>query len=142
MLRLTYTSTATNVITPEAVLNILEAARRNNAAHGVTGLLYYAAGQFAQCLEGEKDAVEAIYAKIEEDRRHYNVEVTREPIADRAFKDWSMAFVDTSTAEVARILIDHHTNTYEAQKWQREEVLPILVEMGNSLRTERILVTH
>lgn len=142
MLRITYTSTATNVITPQAVIELLDAARRNNSAMGVTGLLYYASGQFAQCLEGEKDAVEAIYAKIEEDKRHYNLVATRQPMLERAFHDWSMAFIDTSTAEVARILINHQTNTYEAQKWQRDQVLPILAAMGEALRIERILVTH
>lgn len=142
MLRLTYTSTATSTITPEVVLDMLSAARRNNAPKGVTGLLYYGVGQFAQCIEGNKDDVEAIYAKIESDKRHKNLVVTRQPILERVFTDWSMAFVDTSTAEVARILLDHKTNTYEAQKWRREEVLPILAEMGSALRTERILVTH
>lgn len=142
MLRITYTSNATETITPQVVLDMLEAARRNNTAGGVTGLLYYAGGQFAQCIEGEKEAVEAIYSKIEQDPRHTNLVATRQPTLERAFHDWSMAFIDTSTAEVARILIQHQTNTYEAQEWQRDQVLPILAAMGNALRTERILITH
>lgn len=141
MLRITYTSTATNNITPEMVLSILASARRNNDAQGVTGLLYYASNQFAQCLEGDEKAVEAIYAAIEEDKRHYHLNAIRETISERAFTNWSMAFVDTSTAEVARILMQHHTNSYDAQKWGRAQVLPILVEMGKSLRAERIAVT-
>lgn len=142
MIQLTYTSTATLTITPETVLDMLNAARRNNAPMGVTGLLYYAQGQFAQCLEGPKDAVEAIFERVSKDPRHTDLVVLRRPTLERAFSDWSMAFVDTSTAEVARILMSHHTNSYEANNWKREDVLPILADMCQALRTERIMITH
>lgn len=142
MIRLTYTSRATETVTPSTVLDILEAARSNNAPHGVTGLLYYAQGQFAQCLEGEEAAVEAVYQKIAADQRHREIEVMRTTIDTRAFTDWSMAFVDTSTAEVARLLVENHINSYEPTKWPAPTVAPLLAAFGNSLRAERIPVTY
>jgi hypothetical protein len=73
---------------------ILAAARRNNPKIGVTGALLYTARRFAQVLEGPPDAVEAIFETIQCDLRHDHVTVLEvcNP-AERAFADWSMAFV-------------------------------------------------
>jgi hypothetical protein len=74
--------------------SILAAARRNNARIGVTGALLYTARRFAQVLEGPPDAVEAIFETIQCDLRHDHVTVLEvSSPAERAFADWSMAFV-------------------------------------------------
>lgn len=138
MIQLTYTSHAAVPITPTLVIDMLDAARRNNGPRGVTGLLYYAQGQFAQCLEGDADEVEAIFSKIKGDARHQKIRETRQNIAARAFPDWSMAFVDSSTAEVARVLMKHGIDSYEAAKWPINEVASVLESFAFALRAERI----
>ena len=79
--------------TPDAVLDdILAASRRNNAGAGVTGMLLYVEGGFMQVLEGDDEAVGAIYARICQDKRHWNTLVLLDRSAPRAFGEWSMGF--------------------------------------------------
>lgn len=142
MIQLTYTSQSTQPVTPSLVLDMLESARRNNAPQGVGGLLYYAQGQFAQVLEGNAGDVEAIYDKICADPRHRDIKARRTDITVRAFADWSMAFVDTSTAEAARVLLSHKLDTYESSKWPADEVGAVLESLAYALKAERIPVTY
>ena len=80
MRQLLYASN-TNRDTPDSVLDdILAASRRNNAGAGVTGMLLYVEGGFMQVLEGDDEAVGAIYARICQDKRHWNTLV----LLDRA----------------------------------------------------------
>ena len=72
---------------------LLARARDANALHGVTGMLLYIRGTFFQVLEGEAADVDDIYEKILRDPRHTHVrEIIREPIAERRFAEWTMAF--------------------------------------------------
>lgn len=96
--------------------DIIAAAEARNAAVGVTGLLLYGRmeaipgvpGEFVQWLEGPEAAVEGLFADIEGDRRHTNVEVlARGSRGDveaaahasasgsdgRLFPDWAMRLV-------------------------------------------------
>lgn len=142
MIQLTYTSRATETITPHLVLDMLDSARRNNGPRSVSGLLYCAQNQFAQTLEGDEADVEAIYAKIAADPRHGSLTVIRRPITERQFSEWSMAFVDTSTAEAARVLVNNHITSYEPTKWPVATVAPLLAAFGTALRAERIPITY
>jgi hypothetical protein len=82
---------------PAEIEHILDAARRNNAARGITGALLYSDGCFGQVLEGPLLAVEAIFEKIELDRRHRDVKVLHFKSVDkRSFGGWSMAFAGTA----------------------------------------------
>ncbi len=76
-----------------AIGNILAAARRNNARHGVTGALIFSDGCFAQVLEGAREEVEAVFETIQCDPRHSDVTILHlHQIEQRSFGDWSMAF--------------------------------------------------
>lgn len=93
--RLIYTSSAdAPQVRGEADLRpILAASRRNNPAHGVTGLLLYADGSFLQILEGERGGLEAILSRIRRDGRHRHISIlTRNPAQARAFPDWAMGY--------------------------------------------------
>lgn len=94
MISIAYFSSAHSRPGPAELRAILEAARRNNAARGVTGLLCHHDGSFLQFLEGEEEDVEAVYARIAEDPRHHTLlRVHKETISERLFGDWSMAVV-------------------------------------------------
>lgn len=72
---------------------ILESARRNNGARGVTGALLYNGGYFAQILEGPRGEVEEIFEAIQNDDRHSDITVIENSrAAARMFPEWSMAF--------------------------------------------------
>jgi hypothetical protein len=76
---------------------ILAVSRNNNAKANVTGALIFNSGVFAQILEGSSECIEAIFERIQRDKRHGDVHVLSfEEVAERAFPSWSMAHVGRS----------------------------------------------
>jgi len=97
-----YTSASSRAFETQELSELLEVARENNAKLGLTGMLLYAQGSFFQVLEGQADVVDALYAKIERDKRHEQVTlVIREPIPRRYFDVWTMGFYKASREELA-----------------------------------------
>lgn len=77
-----------------AVARILAHSRKNNARHQIVGGLLFGEGCFLQCLEGEVQAVQKLYSKIEVDPRHRDVTVlSQSTIRQRGFDAWSMKYV-------------------------------------------------
>lgn len=101
LIQLVYVSSSVGLFTPETLQDILAVSRRNNAARSITGMLLYKGGNIVQVLEGPKDAVEALFARIEADQRHAGVIcLCRKSITQRDFADWSMGFRDLNSEEV------------------------------------------
>ena len=95
MIELIYYSVASPSLTKADVSDILGVSQKNNSRKDITGCLLYYSDAFIQILEGDPKVIESIFAKIEEDNRHYNVRrVYEDIIQQRLFKDWSMAFYD------------------------------------------------
>ena len=81
-----------------AVQEIVATARSRNAASGITGALVCTSNHFAQILEGPHAEIDALMRSIEFDPRHANVVVLdTNPIAQRIFTNWTMAYSGTST---------------------------------------------
>ena len=77
-----------------AVARILAHSRKNNARHHIVGGLLFGEGCFLQCLEGEVQAVQKLYSKIEVDPRHRDVTVlSQSTIKQLGFDAWSMKYV-------------------------------------------------
>jgi EAL domain-containing protein (putative c-di-GMP-specific phosphodiesterase class I) len=105
MIHIIYCSAARVKFTPQTLAELLRHARRNNAEQGVTGMLLYTDGSFFQVLEGEEKTVDALFASISRDQRHAGVSVIiREPIARRAFADWTMGLADMSAIEIDSVV--------------------------------------
>lgn len=99
-----YASAASHDLETEALLELLQVARDNNARLGLTGMLLYAEGSFFQVLEGPAEVVDALYAKIERDQRHQQVTlIIREPIPRRYFDAWTMGFYKVSREDLEGI---------------------------------------
>ncbi len=80
--------------------NILESAKRNNMASGVTGALLFNQTYFAQVLEGDRKAVTETFCRIVKDPRHSDhVILDACAIEQRRFADWSMCFVGQPVSE-------------------------------------------
>lgn len=93
MYRIMYLSTAVIPFSDEELEALLEVARVNNKKRGVTGLLILKGRSFLQCLEGNKEDVEAIYEKIKKDERHDSlIKVVEEDDVSPYFPDWSMGY--------------------------------------------------
>ena len=104
MIQLAYVSSTTGLLTVEEIARILVVSRENNSRQGITGLLVYKGGNVLQVLEGERDAVLSLYAKIRNDTRHDGVITlyTRE-IAGREFPQWSMGFHEVNDASARQL---------------------------------------
>lgn len=93
LISLVYVSRASHDLTEEELLTILDKSRKNNTALGITGMLLYRDRVFIQALEGEVDKIKTLYEKIAQDTRHRDVKlVSRRPIRERTFQEWSMGF--------------------------------------------------
>ena len=100
MVRLLYVSRPVVPLTTTVTGSILATARAHNSANGITGALCQGQGLFLQVLEGERGAVNRLYGRIMQDRRHQDVELLQlEEITERRFGQWSMAHVDLSSLD-------------------------------------------
>lgn len=101
LIHLIYNSVAREPDQPGLVRDILHVSRSYNAAAGITGMLLYMDGTFFQVLEGEEAAVDALAARIVADPRHERMTtIIREPIARRAFGEWTMGFAQISADDL------------------------------------------
>jgi len=72
---------------------ILAASRRNNARDRITGLLFFNGKRFLQAIEGSDNAVDATFARIQADTRHYGLVIlSNREVATREFGEWAMAY--------------------------------------------------
>lgn len=121
--------------------NILEQAKKNNMANGVTGALLFNQTYFAQVLEGDRKAVTETFCRIAADPRHTDhVILEARPIARRRFSDWSMCFVGQPVAEEIhrRYCI---SNEFLPMKMSAESLLGFMEELiqaaPQAVRTNR-----
>ncbi|RZL08748.1 MAG: BLUF domain-containing protein [Hymenobacter sp.] len=90
-------------ISPENLMHLLRQARAYNQDHRLTGLLLYAADthEFVQVIEGPRDEVQYLYAKILHDPRHKHSFTLHEGLATgRMFPDWRMGFAPAATQDL------------------------------------------
>ena len=100
-----YSSKASPGFDERQLPQLLELSRANNAARGVTGMLLYVERNFFQVLEGEDEAVDAIFSRLAADPRHGRVTmIIREPIFERDFPDWTMGYAQVGFAQVKQHL--------------------------------------
>lgn len=105
MRQLLYVSSSTDSAIGDALSTILVQSRRNNAAGGLTGLLWTDGSRFLQVLEGEHDAVQLVFSRIVADPRHKAVVVLHDRVVrERTFGRWSMALMSDSDERIAAAL--------------------------------------
>ena len=101
MYSMVYVSSATKPMAKDELVELLGVAAERNSPKGITGLLLYKDGNFMQMLEGDEQAVTALYRQIELDPRHRGAIVLLKGESDaREFPDWSMGFRDLKSPEL------------------------------------------
>lgn len=96
LVRLLYASRAVDT-SPAAIEAILAQSREHNPPCGITGVLCFGSGVFLQAIEGGRSAVSELYAHIQRDPRHKDVELLHfEEIDERRFGGWTMGQVNLS----------------------------------------------
>ena len=101
MYQLVYVSSVCAELSEDDLKDVLCHAGEANRALGITGVLVYVDGCVLQMLEGERECVLDLYAKIEMDPRHSGARVLIESdVAERSFPDWSMGFRNASRNDI------------------------------------------
>jgi hypothetical protein len=95
LFQVTYCSRAAAHVDDAAVDRLVAAAREHNPRLGITGLLVFGGGIFFQWIEGPREAVARLMAKIRDDTRHESVVMLSESeeVRDRVFPLWDMELV-------------------------------------------------
>lgn len=105
MRRIVYCSQATQDVSPEDLVALLELSRRNNERVGLSGMLLYCSQSFLQVLEGESAALDRTYDRIIADSRHTNLRKLMDAeVPAPLFPDWTMGFEHVDDEELAEDL--------------------------------------
>jgi len=76
-------------------------------------VLYFGDGCFFQCLEGEKNAVESLYAKLLQDTRHKDLKIiSQKDISHLSFAEWAMKYVPLDVP-MSNMLRQHGFSTFD-----------------------------
>ena len=99
MFRLAYVSEASDCFGPDDLSEIARKSAERNSEADITGLLIKDGGKILQVLEGEKNSVESLFAKISGDPRHTGVrQVSGSEQGTRFLWCWSLVSGAGSTA--------------------------------------------
>jgi hypothetical protein len=94
------TTTSNTGISQSDIEEILLNCRKFNSDNGITGILVYHDNMIFQVIEGESDAIEKVFVRINADSRHCSIVVLHDiMINERSFGAWSMKFRDLSYTE-------------------------------------------
>lgn len=106
-IQLLYVSRAVGPQTSTVTASILMTAQESNPKHGIGGVLCQGQGLYLQLLEGQRSAVNRLFARILLDTRHKDVELLHlREVERRRFAAWSMAHVELR-ADDPMILMQH-----------------------------------
>lgn len=108
MKRVRYISRFASDLSPRDIDQIVETSQKNNPDRKITGMLMASGDLFYQLLEGPKNEIDALYARISIDSRHEQVLLLESEVGDfeRICPDWAMQKIDLSlksSAETAPI---------------------------------------
>ena len=139
MKRITYISNFSRPLSLDDLDAISEVSIRNNKRDGLTGALFCFRNIFYQILEGEEEAVDRCFARIEKDDRHSRVFILEieEDIERRKYGEWEMRTVmlDESTDPLMRPirhLLSTLANTHRTlERYTPQRVLRE-IQMGGS----------
>lgn len=107
LIQLIYASQVSSDFSEHEIPELLKTIRPANAKLQITGTLFYLGTAFLQVLEGEAHSVDGIYARIAADKRHTQVmTISRDPIEERSFPNWTMDFATIDPVEAGEIIGD------------------------------------
>ncbi|GAK93945.1 hypothetical protein JCM19298_1282 [Nonlabens ulvanivorans] len=88
-----------------------------NNAHNIYGIFLHIAGKYLQILEGNKEVIDSLYARILEDGRHKNVyEVFNKKTENLIFKEYNSKFSIVKTTDDLVDINDYlESNRYDSR---------------------------
>ncbi len=140
--RLSYASTTSS--TPASIrqdlVNILAEARHYNSAHNIHGVMFYGNNYFFQCIEGDKQQIDALYAKIASDPRHKQlVQLAYEDDVAPLFAQWAMkyVFLDEKVQQFYKNFLWEKFNPYALQGRLLAQFLELLSQQIQDNESEQ-----
>jgi hypothetical protein len=105
LVRLLYASHATGPVNCALIQEIMQQSHVHNPQHGITGILCHSDKLYMQVLEGGRDAINALYAKILRDPRHTDVVLLHyEEICERHYAGWTMGQANLAKVNASTLL--------------------------------------
>jgi Sensors of blue-light using FAD len=93
LIRLVYVSTAQDTVDLNEFKRILLQAQSSNLRRDLTGMLAFNSKLFLQAIEGARDQINDLYARIMRDSRHHSLALLKySEIEERHWSSWSMGF--------------------------------------------------
>jgi hypothetical protein len=115
LIRLIYLSRPVGPQTAALTDAILRKAHAWNTQNAITGMLCEGQGVYLQALEGERNTVTGLYARIHADPRHKDLELLHcESITQRRYAGWSMARVSLSDVDPQTRIVWPEFDPYSA----------------------------
>ena len=124
MYQLIYQSACRTGLTLDVLREIAQESAKRNRERGITGVMLVQDRNVVQVLEGEEDAVRALYNKISKDNRHGACTVLLPRHCEaRAFSDWHMGLseVEPDDEDLFRLAV----STIKARQRERDKGLKL-----------------
>jgi hypothetical protein len=136
LIRLIYASTARDRIDLEEITRILARSQANNQRRDLTGVLVFNSKIFLQELEGPRDTINALYAKLLADSRHHTVVMLKyEEVSSRRWSNWSMGFAASHADNQAIYLKYSMQKVFNPYAMSGDAVQGMLEELTSSTIT-------
>lgn len=112
-----YRSRAVHPMSMRALDQLLVEARAFNEKAGVSGVLLHHQGSFLQYIEGPRESVERVYARIRRSNQHDQVvALFYRAIDTRQFSRWHMAFCEPPLSVLEEIANEMWTMALPAMR--------------------------
>ena len=131
LVELSYVSKATQDMGLSSLVSLFDFSHKWNQDHELTGVLFYENSHFAQILEGRREDVLFLWAKIQKDQRHKILHrIEFDEIDQRLFPNWALRFYGGD--QIARD-VPHLTGLLDGLPSHDVELLRIMrsVSKGN-----------
>ncbi len=97
---LVYVSRKSDGLNSDMIADIISKAVINNAMNDITGILLIKRNYFYQFIEGTEEAVDALYAKLQCDKRHDDLHILMTGYENkRVFPIWDMHPIYSDTPD-------------------------------------------
>jgi hypothetical protein len=131
--RLVYVSTALDSVDLNEFKRILTTAQTNNGARDLTGMLAFNSKVFLQALEGSREAINDLYAKLVRDPRHFNLMLLKyAQIDERHWSNWSMGFAAPNADNRALFLKYSNQSMFNPYGMTGDNAEKLLKELSES----------
>jgi hypothetical protein len=133
LIRLVYASTAQSGVDLNEFKRILLQAQANNHRRDLTGMLAFNSKIFLQALEGSRDQINDLYAKLLRDPRHTSVTLLNyKEIEERHWANWSMGFAAPNTDNRALFLKYSQQSIFNPYNIKADAVEKMLMELAST----------